>query len=88
MQKSWRSFFLVNLVTQGAFAVYLAIVTVQNGVSGYLVPDGDRAAYVARVCELMGDEEKRREMAERALERSHFYSKENVARIWDGVLGD
>lgn len=61
---------------------------IQDGVSGYLVPDGDRAAYVARVCELMGDEEKRREMAERALERSHFYSKENVARIWDGVLGD
>ena len=61
---------------------------IQNGVSGYLVPDGDRAAYVARVCELMGDEEKRREMAERALERSHFYSKENVARSWDGVLGD
>ncbi|MDO5001270.1 MAG: glycosyltransferase [Eubacteriales bacterium] len=61
---------------------------IQNGVSGYLVPDGDRAAYVARVYELMGDEEKRREMAERALERSHFYSKENVARIWDGVLGD
>ena len=61
---------------------------IQNGVSGYLLPDGDRAAYVARVCELMGDAEKRREMAERALERSHFYSKENVARIWDGVLGD
>ena len=34
-KKSWRSFFLVNLVTQGAFAVYLAIVTVRNGVNGW-----------------------------------------------------
>lgn len=61
---------------------------IENGVSGYLVPDGDIEGYVRRVCELMGDTEKRHKMAENALERSCFYSKENVARIWDGVLED
>lgn len=61
---------------------------IEDGVSGYLVPDGDRESYVSRVCELMGNEKRRREMAEKALDCSHFYSKENVSRIWDNVLED
>lgn len=61
---------------------------IEDGISGYLVPDGDREAFVRRTAELMGDAEKRRIMAENALERSHFYSRENISRLWDSVIGD
>lgn len=61
---------------------------IENGVSGYLVPDGDRAAFAEQMCRLMNDEVLRRQMAEKASERSRFYSKENISRLWDSVLGD
>lgn len=62
-----------------------AVIT--DGVDGYLVPNGDIFAYEERVCELMRDDEKRRSMAEKALERSAFYSRENISRLWDSILG-
>ena len=34
-KRSWRVFLLVNLVTQGAFAVYLAVIVLNHGVSGW-----------------------------------------------------
>lgn len=34
-KKSWRAFLLVNLVTQGGFAVYLAVTVLNHGVSGW-----------------------------------------------------
>ena len=34
-KRSWRVFLLVNLVTQGAFAVYLAVILLNHGVSGW-----------------------------------------------------
>ena len=34
-RRSWRVFLLVNLVTQGAFAVYLAVTVLSHGVSGW-----------------------------------------------------
>ena len=34
-RRSWRVFLLVNLVTQGAFAVYLAVIVLNHGVSGW-----------------------------------------------------
>lgn len=34
-RRSWRVFLLVNLVTQGAFAVYLAVTVLNHGVSGW-----------------------------------------------------
>lgn len=34
-RKSWRSFLLVNLVTQGGFAAYLAVTVLNHGVSGW-----------------------------------------------------
>lgn len=61
---------------------------IENGVSGYLVPDGDKAAFADRVCELMQNDEKRRDMAEKALVRSNEYSRENISRLWDSVLGE
>lgn len=61
---------------------------IEDGVSGYLVPDGDRAAFAERACILMSDDVLRRQMAEKALERSKFYSRENISRLWDSILGD
>ena len=34
-RRSWRMFLLVNLATQGAFAVYLAVTVLNHGVSGW-----------------------------------------------------
>lgn len=34
-KKSWRAFLLVNLVTQGGFAVFLAVTVLNHGVSGW-----------------------------------------------------
>ena len=34
-KRSWRVFLLVNLVTQGGFAVYLAVTVLNHGVSGW-----------------------------------------------------
>ena len=34
-RRSWLVFLLVNLVTQGAFAVYLAVIVLNHGVSGW-----------------------------------------------------
>lgn len=34
-KKSWRAFLLVNLVTQGGFAAYLAVTVLNHGVSGW-----------------------------------------------------
>lgn len=34
-KRSWRAFLLVNLVTQGGFAVYLAVTVLNHGVSGW-----------------------------------------------------
>lgn len=60
---------------------------IEDGVSGCLVPDGDRAAFAERTCRLMSDEALRRQMAEKALECSKFYSRENISRLWDSILG-
>ena len=35
-RKSWRSFLLVNLVTQGGFAAYLAVSVMQNGANAWM----------------------------------------------------
>ena len=35
-KKSWRSFLLVNLVTQGGFAAYLAVSVMQNGANAWM----------------------------------------------------
>lgn len=63
-----------------------AVIT--DGVDGYLVPDGDLDAFARRAAELMTDENKRVQMAQRAYERSQFYSRENISRLWDEVIGD
>ena len=34
-RRSWRTFLLVNLATQGAFALYLAVTVLNHGVSGW-----------------------------------------------------
>ena len=35
-RKSWRSFLVVNLVTQGGFAAYLAVSVMQNGANAWM----------------------------------------------------
>ena len=59
---------------------------IRPGLEGYLVPDGDQAAFAAKLLELMTDTALRRRMAEAARKRAGDFSREAVARIWDKVL--
>lgn len=59
-----------------------------DGEDGFLVPDGDLAAYEAALLRLMEDDALRQSMASRALERSHRFSREKISEIWFSVIGE
>lgn len=63
-----------------------AVIT--DGIDGFLVPDGDCEAFAERAAALMHNDALRREMAENALKRSAYYSKENISRLWKTALGE
>lgn len=58
----------------------------EDGETGFLVPDGDEQAYIDRVLELMENEALRREMGRKAQRHSLRYSRDEVAGIWYSVL--
>ena len=60
---------------------------VQDGVTGYLVPEGERAAYEDRLTELMEDAEKRRAMGSQALLHAAQFTRDKVAEKWFTVIG-
>ncbi|MBR5094203.1 MAG: glycosyltransferase family 4 protein [Oscillospiraceae bacterium] len=59
---------------------------IDPGRDGYLVPDGDGAAFAERVQTLIDDRSLREEMARAAQAYSREFSREKVARIWEDVL--
>ncbi len=59
---------------------------IHSGRDGFLVPDGDQAAFEARVLELIDREPLRKEMALRAQAHAREFSREKVAAIWKSVL--
>lgn len=61
---------------------------IRDGTDGLLVKDRDTKAFAERASELMRNDNMRREMAANALERSKLFSKDNVSRLWDAVLGE
>jgi glycosyltransferase involved in cell wall biosynthesis len=58
------------------------------GRDGLLVAAEDVDALAAALLELIGDEERRRAMANRALETARRYSLDAVGREWDALLAD
>lgn len=61
---------------------------ITDGVNGCLVPDGDDAAFAARLIELMADDDKRRALGDAARVRSLDFSRERIAKLWFDILGD
>jgi glycosyltransferase involved in cell wall biosynthesis len=61
---------------------------IRNGVTGFLVPDGDHEAYVAAMSELVEDLELRRRMGAAALGQSAEYTVERVGGQWEALIDE
>ena len=57
-----------------------------DGSDGYLVPEGDTAAFAARLGALMADDVLRTRMSETALESWARYAPERILPMWDVLL--
>ena len=61
---------------------------IADGVDGYLVPDGDEDALVARLLELIGDEAARRRLGEAARAKAADYAVARLAERWETLFCD
>lgn len=59
---------------------------IRDGVNGFLVPEGDTAAFAERMRRLMASPELRREMGERARESLGAFDRETVLDQWEELL--
>ncbi|NEW71879.1 glycosyltransferase family 4 protein [Streptomyces rhizosphaericus] len=59
---------------------------IKDGVTGRLVPTGDKHALASALMELMGDSPARRAMGAAALESSRIYDPEPIARRYDQLF--
>lgn len=59
---------------------------VEDGVTGFLIPDGDIDAMAEAMLELARDEPKRRRMAAAAAERSRDYELAAIGPRWDALI--
>ena len=81
-KRSWRVFLLVNLVTQGAFAVYLAVIVLNHGVSGWSLLFYIPIEIIITAVELLCY---RRLLTERSWERAVGYAI--VANVCSATVG-
>jgi D-inositol-3-phosphate glycosyltransferase len=63
-------------------------VTVQDEVTGLLVPEGDAAALAAAIVELLPDRERRRRLGAEAVERSKRFGWPCIARAVVELYGE
>jgi glycosyltransferase involved in cell wall biosynthesis len=61
---------------------------VDDGVNGFLVPDGDGEAFTAALLRLVEDEELRRSLGARAHHDAHRWSRESVGQAWERLLAE
>ena len=82
--------FLVVPVVFDTVSVFNDII--QDEYNGYLVKEGNIDKYVDRVCTLMSNDSKRKEMAQNGYISCQRFSRENVGAMWkkliDEVSGD
>ena len=81
-RRSWLVFLLVNLVTQGGFALYLAVTVLNHGVSGWSLLFYFPAEVVITVVESLLY---RRLLTERSWERAVGYAI--VANVCSATVG-
>ncbi len=60
---------------------------VKDGETGRLVPEGERAKFEDSLVSLMGDDELRRRMGEKAVEHAALFTREKIAEKWFTVIG-
>lgn len=87
------SFALVEAMSCGMAPVVFDVrvgpgATITDGVNGYLVPDGDEAAFAERLLGLINDPELMAELSHAAVRRAQDFSRENVSRQWLNLLED
>lgn len=59
---------------------------IENGHNGYLVPNGDKTEFAARVCELIEDPEKRRLYGAAATAVKDQYDSATLAKRWEALF--
>ena len=55
---------------------------ISDGKDGYVIPMHDIQAFANRLCQLMGDEELRKEMGKRAIVSSQRFSSDKIMPMW------
>ena len=53
-----------------------------DGKTGFLIPNGNEDAFVEKVCKLIEDEELRQKMGQKALKESEKYRIERIIQRW------
>ncbi len=61
---------------------------IEDGVTGYLVPDGDVAGVAQRVIEILANPDKAHAMAQAALNASHRFSEQAYRQAWQEALDE
>ena len=85
------SFALVEAMSCGMAPVAFDVrvgpgATITDSVNGYLVPDGDEAAFAERLLALINSPELMAELSANAERRARDFSKENISRQWFDLL--
>lgn len=59
---------------------------IDDGIDGFLVPDGNKELFIEKVVQLATDSNMRMQMSKSAYEKSNQFSREFVKKIWYNVL--
>lgn len=59
---------------------------IQDGMNGFLIPDGDEELFVDKLKNLCQDDKLREKMSEKAVQRSREFSEDNVMKQWMSIL--
>jgi glycosyltransferase involved in cell wall biosynthesis len=95
LSSRWEGFpmILIEAMSKGLPVVAFDCPTgpaevIEHGRSGFLVPNGDRRAFVDAILELIRDEEKRRRFSAAAIERAARFSLSRTGALWEALLAD
>lgn len=83
---------LIEAMSQGCVCISLdsgfgPSQIIEDGRNGFLVPDGNRELFADRLTELIINNDRRKNMADRAREKVKQYSLDNISDRWEELLG-